>query len=85
MRTPSLPALVFAVIGLTLAGLVGVRVSAQQDDSPTDHPPIVVPASTSSSDADRDEGSDDNDDKFEKISPRPRNIDDDDDDVDRND
>lgn len=83
MRIPR-PATVFlAVVTLTLTGLIVARVSAQVEDSPTDHPPIVVPSGAvdpspgPSPKSDNDD--DDDDDGFEKVQPRPRDIGDDDD------
>ena len=84
MRLPAPSTLVLALVTVVLAGLVVGRVSAQADDSPTDHPPIVVPTSTASPSpsptpsADHDD--DDDDDDYTRITPRPRDIDDDDDD-----
>ncbi len=83
VRIPRPATITLAVVALTLAGLVIARVSAQVGDSPTDHPPIVVPSasvdpSPSASATGGDD--DDDDDGFEQIRPRPRGIDDDDDD-----
>jgi hypothetical protein len=76
--------LVLALVTVVLAGLVVGRVSAQADDSPTDHPPIVVPTSTvtpsPSPTPSADHDDDDDGDDFTRITPRPRDIDDDDDD-----
>jgi hypothetical protein len=89
VRIPRPATLFLVVIALTLAGLVVARVSAQGEDSPTDHPPIVVPSASvdpspsGSSTSDDDDDDDDDDDGFDKVQPRPRDIDDDDDDDDR--
>ena len=85
MRIPRPATLFLVVVALTLAGLVVARVSAQGEDSPTDHPPIVVPSasidpSPSASSKSDDDDDDDDDDGFDKVQPRPRDIDDDDDD-----
>ena len=81
MSIPRPAAILLAVVALTLTGLVIARVSAQVGDSPTDHPPIVVPsASVDPSPSASATGDDDDDDGFEQIRPRPRGIDDDDDD-----
>ena len=87
MRIPRPATLFLVVVALTLAGLVVARVSAQGEDSPTDHPPIVVPSasvdpSPSASPKSDDDDDDDDDDGFDKVQPRPRDIDDDDDDDD---
>ena len=87
MRIPRPATLFLAVVALTLTGLIVARVSAQVEDSPTEHPPIIVPSSsvdpspTPSTQAD-DDDDDDDDDGFDKVQPRPRDIDDDDDDRD---
>ncbi len=86
MRIPRPATLFLVVVALTLAGLVVARVSAQGEDSPTDHPPIVVPSASvdpSPSASHDDDDEDDDDDGFDKVQPRPRDIDDDDDDDDR--
>ncbi len=86
MRIPRPATLFLVVVALTLAGLVVARVSAQGEDSPTDHPPIVVPSASvdpSPSASHDDDDDDDDDDGFDKVQPRPRDIDDDDDDDDR--
>jgi len=85
VRIPRPATLFLVVVALTLAGLVVARVSAQGEDSPTDHPPIVVPSasidpSPSASSKSDDDDDDDDDDGFDKVQPRPRDIDDDDDD-----
>ena len=82
MRIPGPATIILAVVALTLAGLVIARVSAQVGDSPTEHPPIVVPsASVDPSPSPSATGDEDDDDAgFEQIRPRPRGIDDDDDD-----
>lgn len=83
MRIPRPATITLAVVALTLAGLVIARVSAQVGDSPTDHPPIVVPSASvdpSPSASTKGGDDDDDDDGFEQIRPRPRGIDDDDDD-----
>ena len=85
MRIPRPATLFLVVVALTLAGLVVARVSAQGEDSPTEHPPIVVPSasidpSPSASPKSDDDDDDDDDDGFDKVQPRPRDIDDDDDD-----
>ena len=85
MRIPRPATLVLVVVAVTLAGLVVARVSAQGEDSPTEHPPIVVPSasvdpSPSASPKSDDDDDDDDDDGFDKVQPRPRDIDDDDDD-----
>ena len=87
VRIPRPATLVLAVVSLTLTGLIVARVSAQVEDSPTEHPPIVVPSasvdpSPSASARGDDDDDDDDDDGFEKIQPRPRDIGDDDDDDD---
>jgi hypothetical protein len=86
VRIPRPATLFLVVVALTLAGLVVARVSAQGEDSPTDHPPIVVPSASvdpSPSASHDDDDDDDDDDGFDKVQPRPRDIDDDDDDDDR--
>ena len=82
VRIPRPATITLAVVALTLAGLVIARVSAQVGDSPTDHPPIVVPSASvdPSPSASAKGDDDDDDDGFEQIRPRPRGIDDDDDD-----
>jgi hypothetical protein len=85
VRIPRPATLFLVVVALTLAGLVVARVSAQGEDAPTDHPPIVVPSasidpSPSASPKSDDDDDDDDDDGFDKVQPRPRDIDDDDDD-----
>lgn len=86
VRIPRPATIILAVVALTLAGLVVARVSAQVGDSPTEHPPIVVPSASvdpspsASPKADDDDDDDDDDDGFDKVQPRPRDIDDDDDD-----
>jgi len=86
VRIPRPVTIILAVVALTLAGLVVARVSAQVEDSPTEHPPIVVPSASvdpspsASPKADDDDDDDDDDDGFDKVQPRPRDIDDDDDD-----
>jgi hypothetical protein len=85
VRIPRPATLFLVVVALTLTGLVVARVSAQGEDSPTDHPPIVVPSasvdpSPSTSAKGDDDDDDDDDDGFDKVQPRPRDIDDDDDD-----
>jgi hypothetical protein len=90
VRIPRPATLFLVVVALTLAGLVVARVSAQGEDSPTDHPPIVVPSasidpSPSASPKSDDDDDDDDDDGFDKVQPRPRDIDDDDDDRGRDD
>ena len=89
MRIPRPATIILVVVALTLAGLVVARVSAQVGDSPTDHPPIVVPSasvdpspSASPKAKADDDDDDDDDDGFDKVQPRPRDIDDDDDDDD---
>jgi hypothetical protein len=87
VRIPRPATLFLVVVALTLAGLVVARVSAQGEDSPTEHPPIVVPSasvdpSPSASPKSDDDDDDDDDDGFDKVQPRPRDIDDDDDDHD---
>jgi hypothetical protein len=85
VRIPRPATLVLAVVSLTLTGLIVARVSAQVEDSPTDHPPIVVPSSSvapSPTPSPRTGDDDDDDDGFEKVQPRPRDIGDDDDDDD---
>lgn len=79
MSIPRPATIILAVVALTLAGLVLARVSAQVGDSPTDHPPIVVPSAlVDPSPSPSATGDDDDDDGFEQIRPRPRGIDDDD-------
>ena len=81
VRIPRPATLFLAVVTLTLTGLIVARVSAQVDDSPTDHPPIVVPSSSvDPSPAPSPKSDDDDDDGFEKVQPRPRDIGDEDDD-----
>ena len=80
MRIPRPATLFLAVVTLTLTGLIVARVSAQVDDSPTDHPPLVVPSSSvDPSPAPSPKSDDDDDDGFDKVQPRPRDIGDDDD------
>lgn len=81
MRIPRPATLFLAVVTLTLTGLIVARVSAQVDDSPTEHPPIVVPSSSfdPSPTPSPTSDDDDDDDGFDKIQPRPRDIGDDDD------
>jgi len=79
VRIPRPATLFLAVVALTLTGLVVARVSAQVGDSPTDHPPIVVPSSSvDPSPTPSPRSDDDDDDGFEKVQPRPRDIGDDD-------
>jgi hypothetical protein len=80
VRIPRPATLFLAVVTLTLTGLIVARVSAQVEDSRTDHPPIVVPSSSVDPSPDPSPKSDDDDDDgFDKIQPRPRDIGDDDD------
>ena len=81
MRIPRPATLFLAVVTLTLTGLIVARVSAQVEDSPTDHPPLVVPSSSvdPSPDPSPKSDDDDDDDGFDKVQPRPRDIGDDDD------
>jgi len=88
VRIPRPATLFLVVVALTLAGLVVARVSAQGEDSPTEHPPIVVPSASvdpSPSASPKSDDDDDDDDGFDRVQPRPRDIDDDDDDRGRDD
>lgn len=87
VRIPRPATLFLAVVALTLTGLIVARVSAQVDDSPTEHPPIVVPSSSvdPSPTPSPTSDDDDDDDGFDKVQPRPRDIGDADDDGERDD
>jgi hypothetical protein len=72
-----LSAVLLALVGVLLAVLAVTRVSAQGEDSPTDHPPLVMPTPTSSpTPSPTPSPPADDDDDFTQVPTTPRTIDD---------
>jgi hypothetical protein len=72
-----------ALVAVVLLAVAVNRVAAGAENSPTEHPPIVVTPAADSDDDDKNEKNekdDPDDDEPDRVGQDPRSIDDDDDD-----